>query len=249
MRRGLALAVAITAVLALAAAGAQGAATGRPGRRRRCSPTTTSGSTRARGAARRSTCRCSAATRPTTPPSCASTSGGRSRPASTGSSSAGSRRRCSTNGWRSCARVAAAEHFKLGIVYQGLDFHRQPAAGGHRRARPRVRSPRTYGDDPVFRIFDRPVVVWSGTWRFSRRRDPAGHPARARPAARARLREEHRRLRADPRRGWTATPTTGRASIRGRTRATAEARRDGAGGARTRRPLDRARGARLRRAR
>ncbi len=62
--------------------------------------------------------------------------------------------------------VAAQEHFKLGIVYQGLDFHRNPLPVDtvehdleHFAA--------TYGKDPVFRIFDRPVVVWGGTWRFS----------------------------------------------------------------------------------
>mgnify|MGYP000846980517 CR=1 FL=1 len=62
--------------------------------------------------------------------------------------------------------VAAAEGFKLGIVYQGLDFHRHPLPVDtvqHDLAQLAER----YGDDPVFRIFDRPLVVWSGTWQFS----------------------------------------------------------------------------------
>ena len=63
--------------------------------------------------------------------------------------------------------VAAEEDFKLAIIYQGLDFHRDPlpverveADVDHFIA--------TYGGDPVFHIFDGPpVLIWSGTWKFS----------------------------------------------------------------------------------
>jgi hypothetical protein len=66
------------------------------------------------------------------------------------------------------AEIAREERFKLGVVYQGLDFHR------------RARSPaviaadldffaRRFGRDPAFRIFDRPLVVWSGTWKYTTR--------------------------------------------------------------------------------
>ena len=64
--------------------------------RRPCSPTTTSGSRRPRGAARSATFRCSAATPATTRGSCGSTCAGPRPPGSTASSSAGSRRRRST---------------------------------------------------------------------------------------------------------------------------------------------------------
>ena len=36
------------------------------------------------------------------------------------------RRRPSTGGWRSWSDVARNEHFKLAIIYQGLDFEREP---------------------------------------------------------------------------------------------------------------------------
>jgi len=62
--------------------------------------------------------------------------------------------------------VAAQEHFKLGIVYQGLDFHRRPLPVDTVEHDLEGFAAQ-YGDDPVFRIFDRPLVVWSGTWMFS----------------------------------------------------------------------------------
>jgi Glycosyl hydrolase family 71 len=64
------------------------------------------------------------------------------------------------------AKVAAEEDFKLAIIYQGLDFSRHPLP------MPRIRADLTwfvsrYATNPVFRIFDRPLVIWSGTWEFS----------------------------------------------------------------------------------
>jgi hypothetical protein len=71
------------------------------------------------------------------------------------------------------AEIARAEDFKLAIIYQGLNFERRPlpvdviaadldvfadqfAAGGGG------------GGDGVFSLFERPLVIWSGTWEFSR---------------------------------------------------------------------------------
>lgn len=62
--------------------------------------------------------------------------------------------------------LAEAEDFKLVIIYQGLDFERNPlpvewvAADldyfiGH------------YANHSVFDLFEKPVVIWSGTWEFS----------------------------------------------------------------------------------
>jgi hypothetical protein len=64
------------------------------------------------------------------------------------------------------AKIARAEHFTLGIVYQGLDFRREPLPI------PTVEKDLAYfdehmADDPVYRIFDRPLVVWTGTERVS----------------------------------------------------------------------------------
>jgi hypothetical protein len=64
--------------------------------------------------------------------------------------------------------IAAQEHFKLAIVYEGLDFGRHPL--------PVVKVAsdldhfiRRYAGSPVFGLFERPVVIWSGSWEFSRR--------------------------------------------------------------------------------
>jgi hypothetical protein len=63
--------------------------------------------------------------------------------------------------------VARAEKFRLGIVYQGLDFARQPVPLETVRADLTLIAD-TYGSDPVFRVFDKPAVVWTGTDRFDR---------------------------------------------------------------------------------
>jgi hypothetical protein len=63
--------------------------------------------------------------------------------------------------------IAEAEDFKLSIIYQGLDFERRPlppdriaADLGHFIDR--------YANRAPFDLFDRPLVIWSGTWEFSR---------------------------------------------------------------------------------
>ncbi|TML99063.1 MAG: hypothetical protein E6G10_20545 [Actinobacteria bacterium] len=64
--------------------------------------------------------------------------------------------------------VANSEHFKLGIVYQGLDFFRRP-----RRARDIAADLdffiRRFSRDPSLRIYAKPLIIWSGTWEFSPR--------------------------------------------------------------------------------
>jgi hypothetical protein len=59
-------------------------------------------------------------------------------------------------------RVAQEEHFKLAITYQGLDFDRAPLPA------PRIAADLkffvdTYGANPVFDIFGKPMVVLTGT--------------------------------------------------------------------------------------
>jgi hypothetical protein len=64
--------------------------------------------------------------------------------------------------------IARQERFKLGIVYQGLDFTRRRQSVV-RVARDLRRFRDRWGKDPVFALFDRrPLVIWSGTWEFSR---------------------------------------------------------------------------------
>ena len=64
-------------------------------------------------------------------------------------------------------KVADEENFKLAIIYQGLDFQRDPLPAAQ------VDADLSYfidhfADDPAFAIFDKPLVIWSGTWEFSR---------------------------------------------------------------------------------
>lgn len=62
--------------------------------------------------------------------------------------------------------VARQERFKLALIYQGLDFEREPlpvARIAHDLELFRTR----YGREGVFRRFGKPLVIWSGTWRFS----------------------------------------------------------------------------------
>jgi hypothetical protein len=62
--------------------------------------------------------------------------------------------------------VAAAEDFYLWIIYQGLDFQRNPLSIDQIDHDFEYFNDR-YADNPVFHLYDRPVVIWSGTWEFS----------------------------------------------------------------------------------
>ncbi|MGC1214055.1 MAG: hypothetical protein WA890_22690 [Micromonospora sp.] len=62
--------------------------------------------------------------------------------------------------------VAREEKFRLGIVYQGLDFSRTPLAFDTVRTDLTFFASR-YATDPVFDIFGRPVVIWTGSDRFT----------------------------------------------------------------------------------
>ncbi|MEV5822610.1 hypothetical protein ABUL04_13040 [Micromonospora harpali] len=62
--------------------------------------------------------------------------------------------------------VARAEDFRLGIVYQGLDFSRKPLPLATVRADLGLFADR-YAADAVFDVFDKPVVVWNGSDRFT----------------------------------------------------------------------------------
>jgi phospholipase C len=65
------------------------------------------------------------------------------------------------------ADVAEAEHFKLTVIYQGLDFYREPLPA--RRVARDLDWFRTHlAERPPFQAFGDPLVIWSGTWRFSR---------------------------------------------------------------------------------
>ena len=63
--------------------------------------------------------------------------------------------------------ICREEHFKLAIIYQGLDFDRNPL-DVNRIAADLDYLIQTYSREPVFDIFGRPLVIWSGSWEYSR---------------------------------------------------------------------------------
>lgn len=64
-------------------------------------------------------------------------------------------------------RVAAAEHFKLAMIYQGLDFYRNPLPTS-RVAADFVTFRDKFAGNPVFyRVDGKPLTIWSGTWAYS----------------------------------------------------------------------------------
>lgn len=63
-------------------------------------------------------------------------------------------------------RIARDEDFKLAIIYQGLDFSREPLPVTQ-IAEDLDYFISHFASDPVFDSFGKPVVIWSGTWRFS----------------------------------------------------------------------------------
>jgi hypothetical protein len=69
---------------------------------------------------------------------------------------------------RTLIDVATRERFRLAIIYEGLDFQRRalPVA--------KVLSDlelfaRSYARAAPFRLFEKPLVIWSGTWKYSAR--------------------------------------------------------------------------------
>jgi hypothetical protein len=63
-------------------------------------------------------------------------------------------------------KIAGEEQFSLAMIYQGLDFSRQPLSVD-RVAADFALFRDTYADDPVFlRIGGKPLTIFSGTWAF-----------------------------------------------------------------------------------
>jgi hypothetical protein len=63
--------------------------------------------------------------------------------------------------------IADQEHFKLAMIYEGLNFHRHPlpiaeVANGF------TTFAHNYASDPAFfRLGGKPLTIWSGTWAYS----------------------------------------------------------------------------------
>ena len=62
--------------------------------------------------------------------------------------------------------VAEENDFKLVMIYQGLDFERDPLPAARVQA-DMAWFASNYGDRAAFDLFGRPVMIWSGTWKFS----------------------------------------------------------------------------------
>jgi hypothetical protein len=67
---------------------------------------------------------------------------------------------------RKLVSVARQEHFKLAIIYQGLDYERRPLPAS-RVAADLDRLRDRFAKGPVFDAFEKPLVIWSGTWESS----------------------------------------------------------------------------------
>ncbi len=63
-------------------------------------------------------------------------------------------------------QVAASQHFKLAIIYEGLNYHRHPLPVSE-ITHDLAQFSRWYGNEPVFKIFEKPMVIVSGSWAFS----------------------------------------------------------------------------------
>lgn len=62
--------------------------------------------------------------------------------------------------------IANAENFKLSIIYQGLDFSRNPLPVSQ-IATDLDYFIEHYSNNKAFDMYPKPLVIWSGTWEFS----------------------------------------------------------------------------------
>lgn len=62
--------------------------------------------------------------------------------------------------------IASSQGFALSLIYQGLDFDREPLAI-ERVAQDLEWFGEHYADQEPFLLFDRPLVIWSGTWEYT----------------------------------------------------------------------------------
>jgi hypothetical protein len=62
--------------------------------------------------------------------------------------------------------IADQENFKLSIIYESLDFERNPLPVEQVDADLNYFISH-YADHPAFDLFGKPVIVWSGSWKFS----------------------------------------------------------------------------------
>jgi len=64
------------------------------------------------------------------------------------------------------AQVAEEENFKLVIIYEGLDFNRNPLPASRVAADLDVFI-KQFAERKPFQVFSKPLLIWSGTWKFT----------------------------------------------------------------------------------
>jgi Glycosyl hydrolase family 99 len=68
---------------------------------------------------------------------------------------------------RLLVQVCAQEHFKLAMIYEGLDFYRHPLPASEVAAGFRVFRDKFAGSPVFYRVNGKPLTIWSGTWAYS----------------------------------------------------------------------------------
>jgi hypothetical protein len=63
-------------------------------------------------------------------------------------------------------QVAEEENFKLAIIYEGLDFNRNPLPVSQ-IASDLDYFTKQFSSRKAFQLFSKPMVIWSGTWKFT----------------------------------------------------------------------------------
>lgn len=64
------------------------------------------------------------------------------------------------------ANLAEVENFKLAVIYEGLDFNRDPLPA-EKIASDLDLFIQRFAHRPAFNLYEKPLVIWSGTWKFS----------------------------------------------------------------------------------
>jgi hypothetical protein len=63
--------------------------------------------------------------------------------------------------------VAAQQHFRLAMIYEGLDFHRHPLPVAEVAGDFKAFADHYASDPAFFRLGGKPLTIWSGTWAYS----------------------------------------------------------------------------------
>jgi Glycosyl hydrolase family 71 len=68
---------------------------------------------------------------------------------------------------RTLMAVAAEQHFKLAMIYQGLDFYRRPLPVSEVAADFTLFRDKFAGNPAIFQLGGKPLTIWSGTWAYT----------------------------------------------------------------------------------